>query len=206
MFRDEIVLELTAGRGGDGCMSFRRERGVPKGGPDGGDGGRGGNVVLRASEDVNSLLRLGRRKGYSAGGGQPGLSQKKTGRDGDDLVLDVPVGTQVFDAGRGNLLRDLERPGMELNMVDPFARRGFRARGTARYLARGTPEFDAMRGRFDAWGALADHLRGIVVMTVTHAAPVTSPAYDRGATEAELRAQWEAHFRDLNASAASPAD
>ena len=64
MFRDEIVLELTAGRGGDGCMSFRRERGVPKGGPDGGDGGRGGNVVLRASEDVNSLLRLGRSSAF----------------------------------------------------------------------------------------------------------------------------------------------
>lgn len=114
MFRDEIVLELTAGRGGDGCMSFRRESGVPKGGPDGGDGGRGGNVILRATEDVNSLLRLGRRKGYSAGTGQPGLAQKKTGRDGDDLILDVPVGTQVFDADRDNMLRDLEHPGMEL--------------------------------------------------------------------------------------------
>jgi len=114
MFRDEIVLELTAGRGGDGLLSFHRERGVPKGGPDGGDGGRGGHIVLRASEDVNSLLRLGRRKGYSGGTGQPGGVQKKTGRDGVDLVLDVPVGTQVFDAERENLLRDLDTPGLEL--------------------------------------------------------------------------------------------
>ena len=107
MFRDEIVLELKAGRGGDGLLSFRHERGAPKGGPDGGDGGRGGNIVLRARDDVNSLLRLGRRKGYVGGKGQPGGVQNMTGRDGADLVLDVPRGTQVFDSERGNLLRDL---------------------------------------------------------------------------------------------------
>jgi len=114
MFRDEIVLELKAGRGGDGLLSFRHERGAPKGGPDGGDGGRGGNIVLRARDDVNSLLRLGRRKGYVGGKGQPGGVQNMTGRDGADLVLDVPRGTQVFDSERGNLLRDLASPGMEL--------------------------------------------------------------------------------------------
>jgi len=114
MFRDECVIDVRAGKGGDGVVSFYREKFVQKGGPDGGDGGRGGSVVLRTDEHVNSLLELGRRRRYSAADGQPGGPRNKAGRDAQDLVLIVPVGTQVFDHEHGNLLRDLTRPGEEL--------------------------------------------------------------------------------------------
>lgn len=109
MFRDECVIEVRAGKGGDGVVSFYREKFVQKGGPDGGDGGRGGSVVLATDEHVNSLLELGRRRKYAAGDGQPGGGRNKAGRDAEDLVLIVPIGTQVFDAEHGNLLRDLTR-------------------------------------------------------------------------------------------------
>jgi GTP-binding protein len=118
LLRDELTLEVAAGRGGDGMMSFRRERKLPKGGPDGGDGGRGGNVVLVASGELNSLLKLGRRKRYAAKNGQPGGPRTKTGKNGEDLHLEVPVGTQVFDAKHGNLLRDLAQEGQELIVVE----------------------------------------------------------------------------------------
>lgn len=111
MFRDECVIDVRAGKGGDGVVSFYREKFVQKGGPDGGDGGRGGSVVLVTDEHVNSLLELGRRRKYAAGDGQPGGGRNKAGRDAEDLVLTVPIGTQVFDAEHGNLLRDLTRPG-----------------------------------------------------------------------------------------------
>jgi GTPase len=117
MFRDEITIEVLAGKGGDGIVSFHREKFVPKGGPDGGDGGRGGNVVLIASPQVNSLLKLGRQQIYRATHGQPGGNQRKSGRDGADLELEVPLGTQVFDAERGNLLRDLTAAGQRLEVA-----------------------------------------------------------------------------------------
>ncbi len=118
MLRDELTLEVAAGRGGDGLVSFRRERKLPKGGPDGGDGGRGGNVVLVAAGELNSLLKLGRRKRYAAGKGRPGGSRTRSGKNGEDLRLEVPVGTQVFDARHGNLLRDLTEPGQELVVAE----------------------------------------------------------------------------------------
>lgn len=117
MFRDEIEIEVSAGKGGDGLVSFYREKFVPRGGPDGGDGGRGGSVILIASDQVNSLLKLGRRQRYCASDGQPGGNSNKAGRAGLDLEIEVPVGTQVFDAKRGNLLRDLARKGERLEVV-----------------------------------------------------------------------------------------
>lgn len=114
MFRDEAVIEVIAGRGGDGIVSFRREKKVPRGGPDGGDGGHGGSVVLVASGTVHSLLKVARIPRYTAGNGQPGGPKKKTGRSAEDLVLEVPAGTQVFDRRHGNLLRDLAEPGARL--------------------------------------------------------------------------------------------
>ncbi len=114
MFRDECVIDVRAGKGGDGVVSFYREKFVQKGGPDGGDGGRGGSVVLVTDEHVNSLLELGRRRKYAAGDGQPGGARNKAGRDAEDLVLTVPIGTQVFDHAHGNLLRDLTRAGERL--------------------------------------------------------------------------------------------
>lgn len=111
MFRDEVEIEVHAGRGGDGLVSFRREKHVPRGGPDGGDGGRGGSVILLAVSDQNSLLEVGRSPRYAARNGQPGGTSLKSGRDGEDLTLRLPIGTQVLDAERGNLLRDLAREG-----------------------------------------------------------------------------------------------
>ena len=114
MFRDEAKIDVRAGKGGDGVISFYREKFVQFGGPDGGDGGRGGSVLLITSEHVNSLLELGRRQRYVANDGQPGGPRNKAGRDAEDLRLEVPVGTQVFDAEHGNLLRDLATLGDKL--------------------------------------------------------------------------------------------
>ncbi|MBI5432716.1 MAG: GTPase ObgE [Planctomycetes bacterium] len=114
MFRDEIRIDVRAGRGGDGLVSFRREKSMPKGGPDGGDGGLGGSVILRASAQENSLLKLGRRKHYLAENGRPGGPSNKSGKSGEDLVLDVPIGTQVFDADHHNLLFDLATEALTL--------------------------------------------------------------------------------------------
>jgi GTP-binding protein len=118
VFRDELVLEIQAGRGGDGLVSFRRESKVPRGGPDGGDGGRGGSVVLVASPEQNALLELGRRRRYAAQNGRPGGPSNCTGKSGRDLELEVPVGTQVFDAEHGNLLFDLSLPGARLVIAE----------------------------------------------------------------------------------------
>ena len=100
---------LRAGHGGPGSTSFRREPFTPRGGPDGGDGGRGGSIVLRASNEVTDLSRYARRKHWQAEPGAPGAGRRKTGKNAPDLVLDVPVGTLVLD-DRGSLLADLDRP------------------------------------------------------------------------------------------------
>jgi len=107
MFIDHVIIEAAAGDGGDGCVAFRREKYVPKGGPDGGDGGHGGNVVFEATDRVNSLLGVGRKPRYVAPNGRPGGPRKRAGHWGEDLVVEVPIGTQVIHAERGHLLRDL---------------------------------------------------------------------------------------------------
>ncbi len=137
MFRDEVELQVNAGKGGDGRVSFRREKHVPKGGPDGGNGGRGGDVILVARGDIGSLLEIGRRKLYLAGNGEPGGPGCRTGRDGADLELYVPAGTQVLDAERGNLLRDLAREGDRVVL----ARGGAAGLGNAQFASavRQTP-------------------------------------------------------------------
>ncbi len=129
MFRDEATIEVQAGKGGDGRASFHREKFVPLGGPDGGDGGTGGSVVLVASSNLNSLLPIGRRFRYRASDGEPGYTKLKAGKDGEDLLLEVPIGTQVFDALRGNLLRDLAQDGQRLVV----AQGGRGGRGNARF-------------------------------------------------------------------------
>lgn len=143
MFRDEIEIEVRAGRGGDGLVSFRREKSMPKGGPDGGDGGDGGSVILRASTQENSLLKLGRRKHYVADNGRPGGPSNKSGKSGEDLVLEVPIGTQVFDAKHKNLLFDLAADGITLAV----ARGGRGGKGNQHFATsvRQTPRF-AQRG------------------------------------------------------------
>jgi GTPase len=110
VFNDRARIHVQAGRGGDGALSFRREKYVPKGGPDGGDGGRGGDVVLVADPDLRDLSRFRRQRAFRGGRGGHGGGSGKHGADGEDIELLVPVGTQVFDAD-GNLVVDLAHAG-----------------------------------------------------------------------------------------------
>lgn len=107
MFRDECEIEVRGGKGGDGLVSFRREKYVPRGGPDGGDGGDGGSVILMATDRLNSLLEIGRRRLYAGAKGRPGAAKCCAGANGEDLLIEVPVGTQICEAKRGHVLRDL---------------------------------------------------------------------------------------------------
>lgn len=109
-FVDETDIEVKSGRGGDGCVSFRRERNLPFGGPDGGDGGDGGNVILVASEQVDTLLPLARGQSYIAKNGEPGGGKQRTGKSADDVLVPVPVGTVVSQNGR--VVADLDEEGM----------------------------------------------------------------------------------------------
>ena len=138
MFIDEVEIHVRGGDGGAGCASLHREKYRPLGGPDGGDGGRGGSVILRASESVNTLVEYTRKRHFRAGRGGSGGSNNCHGAEGGDLVLQVPVGTQARDA-EGRLLADLSRPGMET----VIARGGRGGRGNAAFVtpARRTPDF-----------------------------------------------------------------
>jgi len=110
MFHDRARIEVRGGRGGDGALSFRREKYVPKGGPDGGDGGDGGDVVLLADPDRRDLSFFQRKRRFEAGRGRHGQGKNKHGAAGETIELDVPVGTQVLD-DEGRLLVDLAHPG-----------------------------------------------------------------------------------------------
>lgn len=115
-FVDEVKIEVRAGHGGAGSASFRREKFVPKGGPDGGDGGRGGHVILMASRDRNTLQELYLRKRLIAENGRGGSGRNKHGRDGEDIVVTVPVGTIVKDE-EGQVLADLDADGRQWIMA-----------------------------------------------------------------------------------------
>lgn len=106
-FVDEAEITVQGGKGGDGCLSFRRERFVPKGGPDGGDGGRGGSVHLVAVQGLNTLADFRYTRRFQAGNGAPGMGRDKSGRSGDDLYIRVPPGTLAYDARTGELIADL---------------------------------------------------------------------------------------------------
>jgi len=112
MFIDFAKIIIKSGNGGDGCISFRREKFVSKGGPDGGDGGKGGDVIFKATKDENTLLKFRFQKIFKAGNGQNGSSNNKTGKSGDDVIITVPVGTVIKDT-QGNILADLNEEGME---------------------------------------------------------------------------------------------
>lgn len=123
MFIDEATIVVRSGAGGHGCVSFRREKFIPRGGPDGGNGGRGGSVHLRANSNLSTLIDLSRKRHYVADDGRPGMGNNRTGRRGRDLFVHVPVGTVVRDAdtgdgGRGGvLLGDLVEPGQTLTVA-----------------------------------------------------------------------------------------
>lgn len=106
-FVDEISIHLVSGSGGPGCVSFRRESHVPRGGPDGGDGGKGGDVILRTNPHMRSLYQYKSRKKIKAASGLPGESRKKSGAQGEDLIIDLPIGTKVWDLEKQTLLFDL---------------------------------------------------------------------------------------------------
>ena len=128
-FVDEATIKVHAGKGGNGCLSFRREKYIPKGGPDGGDGGDGGSVILVATEGLNTLIDFRYTRNFKAQTGQQGSSAECTGRGGDDLLLQVPVGTTVIDNETGDVMGDLT----ELDQQLKVAQGGFHGLGNTRY-------------------------------------------------------------------------
>jgi GTP-binding protein len=110
-FVDEAVITVQSGNGGRGCVSFRREKYIPRGGPDGGDGGKGGDVVLRVSSGKRTLYDFRHKKQFRAENGQQGQGREKTGRDGEDLVIGLPPGTLIWDAETGQIIADLVEAG-----------------------------------------------------------------------------------------------
>lgn len=138
-FIDEAVIYVKAGDGGNGCVAFRREKFVPRGGPAGGDGGRGGYVILVADPSVRTLVDLHLQRTYKAPNGQYGQGSNKHGANGDDLLIPVPLGTVVYDAETGERLADLVKPGQRVIV----ARGGRGGRGNAAFATptRQTPVF-----------------------------------------------------------------
>lgn len=114
MFVDKAQINIKSGKGGDGCVSFRREPYVPQGGPDGGNGGKGGNIILKADRNLKTLMDFRYKKKYEAENGEPGRGKKQYGKDGADLIIKVPVGTVVKDVFSGALMADLKEDGQEL--------------------------------------------------------------------------------------------
>ncbi len=114
MFIDEARIKVKAGDGGNGCMAFRREKFVPRGGPSGGDGGRGGDVIMRASQRHNTLIHFRYNPEHKAQRGEHGMGSNCTGQDGDSIILQVPVGTTLYDQETGELVHDFQEPDEEL--------------------------------------------------------------------------------------------
>ena len=131
MFIDEARIRVKAGDGGNGCMAFRREKFVPRGGPSGGDGGHGGDVIMESSERHNTLVHFRFNPEHKAERGRHGEGSNCTGRDGESLVLKVPVGTALYDEQSGELVHDFARPderiviardaGVTVELHDPLA-------------------------------------------------------------------------------------
>ena len=128
-FVDEAPIHVQAGKGGNGCLSFRREKFIAKGGPDGGDGGDGGSVYLEGDDNLNTLVDYRFQRSYNAESGQQGGSKNCTGKGGDDLVLKVPVGTTIMDAGTEEVLGDITENGQQI-MV---AKGGYHGLGNTRF-------------------------------------------------------------------------
>jgi GTP-binding protein len=129
MFIDEAKIRVKAGDGGNGCMAFRREKFVPRGGPSGGDGGKGGDVVMESSERHNTLVHFRFNPEYKAGRGRHGEGSNRTGREGGDVLLKVPVGTIVYDDETGEKVFDFSQADQRL----VIARGGRGGRGNARF-------------------------------------------------------------------------
>jgi GTPase len=129
MFIDEATIRVKAGDGGNGCLAFRREKFVPRGGPSGGDGGKGGDVIMESSERHNTLVHFRFNPEYKAERGRHGEGSNKTGREGADVLLKVPVGTLMFDAETGDKVHDFATPDDRI----VIAQGGRGGRGNARF-------------------------------------------------------------------------
>jgi GTP-binding protein len=129
MFIDQAVIHINSGKGGDGVVHFRREKYVPLGGPDGGDGGRGGDVILEVKATLNTLSAFQRKQRFNAEAGKNGGGSNKTGRSAEDLVISVPPGTMIYDEETGDLVGDLLKSGERI----VIAKGGVGGKGNARF-------------------------------------------------------------------------
>ena len=116
-FLDQIKIHVKGGDGGSGSSSFRREKFVEFGGPDGGDGGDGGSVILSAEQNLNTLIDFRFQQHFKAERGQNGMGKKKTGKSGKDLILKVPVGTQIFEEDNNTLIEDLTKSEQKITIA-----------------------------------------------------------------------------------------
>ena len=139
MFVDRAKIYIRSGKGGDGAVSFRREPFVPEGGPDGGDGGKGGDVIFQADENLRTLMDFRYKRKYEAENGQTGMKKKRFGKNGQDLVIKVPVGTMIIDEESGLLMKDLTENGQSF----VAAKGGKGGKGNAKYATstRQAPNF-----------------------------------------------------------------
>jgi len=128
-FLDQVKIHVKAGDGGAGSSSFRREKFIEFGGPDGGDGGDGGSVILFAENNLNTLIDFRFQQHFKAEKGQNGMGKKKTGRNGKDLILKVPIGTQIFEEDNNTLIEDLKKEGQKIIL----AQGGKRGLGNVRF-------------------------------------------------------------------------
>ena len=139
MFVDRAKITIKSGKGGNGAVTFRREPFVPEGGPDGGDGGKGGDVVFMADENLRTLMDFRYKRKYEAESGQNGMKKKRFGKNGEDLVIKVPVGTMVIDEATGKIMKDMTQHGQSF----VAAKGGRGGRGNARFATptRQAPNF-----------------------------------------------------------------
>lgn len=117
-FLDEVVITVISGDGGRGCVSFRREKYLPKGGPDGGDGGKGGDIIIKAGKDLHDLSDYRSRRVFKSQGGRPGKGKNLTGKDGEDCIIPVPVGTEIYDHESDEMIADLTEDGQEILLAE----------------------------------------------------------------------------------------
>ena len=140
MFTDQVKIHVKSGKGGDGMMHFRREKYVPRGGPDGGDGGKGGDVIFEVKSTLNTLSSFRQNQKFKAEEGVKGGPSQMTGHNGKDLIIYVPPGTILFDADTGELIGDLTEPGQQLTILKETRRRGNQHFATSRNQVPRTPK------------------------------------------------------------------
>lgn len=146
-FLDEVVITVVSGDGGKGCVSFRREKFIPKGGPDGGDGGAGGNIIIHASSSLNTLSDFSSKRHFKSQNGRPGKGKHQTGKNGSDIIIKVPLGTIIYDNETKDVLADLVKDDEEIL----FLSGGIGGKGNAHFATstNRTPRFaqDGMPGQ-----------------------------------------------------------